>query len=89
MIIYRYELPDGSGPFCTYDGILRTNSKYKIHCYDSFSGCETISDLEKWFSIRKINTNNFILAKYEGELLNKYSSGEILMKRSTSKKLCN
>jgi len=84
MIMYRYELPDGGGPFCTYDGILRTAPEYKM-CDDSFSGCETISDLEKWFSIRKININNFILAKYEGELLHKYSNGEILMKRSTSK----
>ena len=88
MIMYRYELSDNGGPFCTYDGILRTDPKYKM-CCDSFSGCETVSDLEKWFLVRGISTKNFVLQKYEGELLHRYPSGEILMKRSTSKKLCN
>jgi len=28
MIVYRYEYPDGGGPFLTREGISRTHPKY-------------------------------------------------------------
>lgn len=48
MKIYRYERPDGGGPFCTIDGKLRINKNITYNNNLLF-GCSSIEQLFKWF----------------------------------------
>ena len=63
MIIYRYEKEDGGGPFCTPDGILRTNSEIKFKD-DWLSGCSSKKELVKWFRDRNIDVSDCIIKTY-------------------------
>ena len=89
MIIYRYEKEDGGGPYFTLDGHSRTH--LSIHFNDdTLYGAESIDSLKKWFIER--NATELIqdckIVKYKGELIYKSPySGEVIIKKSTSKQL--
>lgn len=85
MIIYRYELPDGGGPFCTKDGRVRDDPSISFND-DTLYGCKSIEELKLWFDKRNINYSNYILTKYCGELI-KESRNEILIKKSTARRI--
>ena len=84
--IYRYELPDGGGPFFTKDGSNRVYKDIKFED-DTLSGCANIAALEEWFHVRSIPTDNFLIKKYCGEMLYQSASGEIILKKSAAKQL--
>ena len=89
MIIYRYEKEDGGGPYFTPDGRSRTHSDIYFND-DILCGAESIDNLNKWFIER--NATKLIqdckIVKYEGELIYKSPhSGEVVIKKSTSKQL--
>ena len=86
MIIYRYEKPDGGGPFCTRDGYLR-NDSITHFTDDTLSGCKSIEDLNKWFKHQpQFLLKDCKIIKYEGELLYKSNcSTEIIIRKSTAK----
>lgn len=87
MVIYRYELPDGGGPFFTKDGHNRIYPSI-IFNDNTISGCGNITLLDDWFRNENIPTNDFKLQKYIGEVV--YigkKSGEIRLKQNTAIKL--
>lgn len=86
IIIYRYEYPNGNGPFFTKDGLNRVYSDIKFDD-DTLSGCGNITILEEWFRARNIPTNDFIVRKYEGEYLYQTRSGEIIIRKSSARLL--
>lgn len=48
MKIYRYEKNDGGGPFCTFNGILRTDPNYEMN--DPYLyGCSSLDGLNSYF----------------------------------------
>lgn len=54
MLVYRYEQNDGGGPFCTKEGILRSNPNIKFN--DNFlSGCVSLKLLNDYWSKQKNN----------------------------------
>lgn len=83
MIVYRYEMPDSGGPFCTRMGQVRTHSDIWFND-DTLYCCESIEKLNEWFNIRKINSSNFILRKYEGKVISR-NEREIIIQKSTAK----
>ena len=85
MIIYRYEFPDGGGPFCTKDGRKRDDPNIWFND-DTLYGCKSIEELKLWFDKRNINYSCYILTKYYGELV-KEGQDEILIKKSTARKM--
>lgn len=85
MTIYRYELPDGGGPFCTKDGRKRDDPSIWFND-DTLYGCKSIEELNLWFDKRNINYSNYILTKYCGELI-KESRNEVLIKKSTARRI--
>ncbi len=85
MIVYRYEMPDGGGPFCTREGQIRTRSNIWFND-DTLYCCKSISKLEEWFTLRGINTTSFILTKYEGEKISE-NEREIIIRKSTARKI--
>lgn len=85
MIVYRYEMSDGGGPFCTRAGQVRTRSDIRFDD-DTLYCCQSISKLKEWFTLREINTASFILTKYEGEKISE-NEREIIIKKSTAKKI--
>ena len=85
MIVYRYEMSDGGGPFCTRTGQMRTHPDIYFNG-DTLYGCESIEKLNEWFSVRHIKTDNFILTKYDGEKLSQ-NEREILIKKNTARKI--
>ena len=87
MIVYRYELSDGGGPFCTRMGQVRTHPDIWFND-DTLSCCESIDKLNEWFNIRKIDTSNFILKKYEGKVISQ-NECEIIIQKSTAKLMNN
>ena len=69
MTIYRYELPDGGGPFFTRNGQNRIYSNTKFND-NTLSGCDSIEHLKEWFKIRKITIpDDAIIRAYEGEIV--------------------
>ena len=90
MIVYRYEYPDGGGPFLTRNGISRTHPEYQFDDNTLYAAI-SIEALQKWFSCRNIKLdNNLQLIKYEGEVLHEYSNtGEVIIKKDTAKRLDN
>lgn len=46
--IYRYEKPDGGGPWCTPDGKLRTNPELHIYADEYFYGCLSKEALDRY-----------------------------------------
>ena len=49
MLIYRYEMPDGGGPFFTLDGVQRRTG-VKLPPSEYIFGCKNIDDLNKYFN---------------------------------------
>lgn len=86
MIIYRYEYPNGDGPFFTKDGHNHYNPN-DICNDDTLSGCENIEKLNKWFSDRKIKVDGLIIRKYIGDLIYTTPSGEIIIMKSTAQRI--
>lgn len=86
MTYYRYELPDGGGPFFTKDGKLRANTSFLSHD-NTLSVCDSIETLKKWFSERKIPTEDFCIAAYRGVVVRKLRSGEILIAKDSAVKV--
>lgn len=88
MIIYRYEYPDGGGPFLTRDGVSRTNPEY-VFDDNTLYGCDTIEHLNEWFAIRNIELPDTMwLCKYYGEPVHEYpNTGEIIIYKDTAKLL--
>lgn len=84
ITIYRYELPDGGGPFMTRDGFSRLYSDVYFDD-DTLSGCLTITELHRYFKERHIHVeSNWQLVSYDGEKLAEKMSGEILIRKSTA-----
>ena len=57
MLIYRYERPDGGGPFFTRDGRIRLNTEHMgpIIGGEYLSGCLSKELLDKYWSQQKDN----------------------------------
>lgn len=85
MIVYRYEMPDGGGPFCTREGQVRTNSGIQFDD-DTLYCCQSVDKLKKWFTLRGIDTTSFSLTKYEGEEISE-NEREIIIRKSTARKI--
>ena len=49
MIVYRYEMPDGGGPFFTLDGVQRRTG-VQLPSSDYVFGCSSEEDLNKYFN---------------------------------------
>lgn len=66
MVLYRYEMPDGGGPYVTPDGYIRGMSKEKQvdgPYTDGFKYCcKSIKELKKYFLER---TEPFFLKQCE------------------------
>ena len=86
VVIYRYELPDGDGPFFTKDGSNRIYSEVQFED-DTLSGCGNMTILDEWFRKRNISTEGLIVRKYIGEFLHQSQTGEIIIRKSSAQKL--
>ena len=86
MIIYRYEYPNGDGPFFTKDGVNHVYPDIKFND-DTLSGCESIEKLNKWFTDHKINTDNLIIRKYVGDLIGITRFNGVLIVKSTAQRI--
>ena len=88
MIIYRYEYPDGGGPFLTRYGISRTNPIFQFND-NTLHGCDSIEHLKEWFTSRNIELPEEIQIKaYEGEVVLHYiTSGEVIIRKDTAKRV--
>ena len=84
-IIYRYELPDGGGPFCTRNGQNRIYPEI-IFKDNTLYGCSTLEKLNDWFKKRNISYNNCVLTIYSGKVI-KENENEILIEKNTAKKI--
>ena len=86
MIIYRYEYPDGGGPFLTREGVSRTHPEY-VFDDNTLYGCDSIESLNDWFAVRDIQLPDDIrLCKYYGELVHEYpNTGEVIIRKDTAK----
>ena len=86
MIFYRYEKPDGGGPYFTKDGFDRVfNHKSND---DTLSGALTIPLLKLWFEGKEEILKDCIIVIYDGELLWKSPrSSECTFKKSTAKRI--
>ncbi len=49
MKIYRYEMPDGGGPYFTLNGIQRKTKENFHLSFDYVFGCESEEDLKNYF----------------------------------------
>lgn len=49
MLVYRYEMPDGGGPFFTLDGVQRRTG-VKLPSATFACGCSTLEKLEEYFN---------------------------------------
>lgn len=85
MTIYRYELPDGGGPFFTQDGQNRIYSNIKFND-DTLSGCDSIEHLKEWFKIRNITIpDNAVIRAYEGEVVYwNCKTNEVIIQKNTA-----
>lgn len=86
MIYYRYEMPDGGGPFITRDGVLRADPSCVMND-NTLSVCDSVDSLNRWFSEREIPTNDLIVTAYKGNVVSKLKTGEILIAKDTSVKV--
>lgn len=82
MKIYRYEKPDGGGPFVTPDGFVRdTGFKVIPYADGAIYGCASIEKLIEYFSIHpEVELNDCIIKEYEVSQNNiiKLSNREII-----------
>lgn len=63
MKVYRYEKPDGGGPFFTFYGINRFTHQRDD---DNFlSGCLSIEDLKKYFLFQEDILEECVLQEYD------------------------
>lgn len=85
MIIYRYEFPDGGGPFINRQGVSRTHPEIVFNDHTLY-GCTSIEALKEWFSSRRMMINpEWRIMKYEGEVLHSYgTSGEVIIDEKTA-----
>ena len=83
MIVYRYELPDGGGPFFTKEGVCRINPSIVFND-NTLDAATSIKKLKEWFNERNIILNdNFKIIKYDGEIL--YKNKDIVtIKKNTA-----
>ena len=90
MIVYRYEYPDGGGPFLTREGVSRTNSKYMFDD-NTLYAATSIEALQNWFKCRNIVLSKDIqLVKYDAEVVYEYpNTGEVIIRKDTAKRLDN
>lgn len=88
MIIYRYEYPDGGGPFLTRDGISRTHPNYQFDD-NTLYGAISIEALNDWFACRNIKLDSELqLVIYDAEIVHEYpNTGEVIIRKDTAKKL--
>lgn len=88
MIIYRYEYPDGGGPFLTREGVSRTHPEYQFDD-NTLYGCNTIEHLKDWFARRNIDIpDEMQICKYCGEVVHEYPElGEVIIRKDTAKLL--
>ena len=87
MKFYRYEKPDGGGPYFTKDGISRTDNAL-IFEDDTLDGCLTIEELKKWFLGKENVLQDCSIHLYDGELLNYNScTKNAVFRKSTAQKL--
>lgn len=49
MKVYRYEMPDGGGPFFTLDGVQRRTG-VQLPSSDYIFGCSSEEELDKYFN---------------------------------------
>lgn len=88
MIIYRYEYPDGGGPFLTRDGVSRTHPEYQFDD-NTLYGAVSIKALENWFKCCNIVLDPALqIVKYDAEVVHEYPDlGEIVVRKDTARKL--
>ena len=53
MLVYRYEKEDRGGPFCTFDGHLRTDPSLQMND-DYLSGCDSLEALLQYWEKQNI-----------------------------------
>jgi len=86
MIFYRYEKPDGGGPYFTKDGVNRIFN-FKSND-DTLDGALTIPLLNEWFKGKEEVLKDCHLVIYDGELLWKSSkNSNCTFKKSTAKRI--
>ena len=88
MIVYRYEYPDGGGPFLTKDGTSRTHPEIQFKD-NTLYAATSIEELDNWFLSRNIQLDdNLHLIKYEAEVLYEYpNTGEVIIRKDTARKI--
>lgn len=79
MKVYRYEMPDGGGPFFTLDGIQRRTG-VKLPSSDYVSGCDNLDNLDKYFhGIQNIPEECKIVAReIPDELVLRIKTGQVI-----------
>lgn len=68
MLVYRYEKPDGGGPWFYKDGTVRYPLPHEHLYIDSqekyLYGCDSLKSLFDYFSTQKVDVNNCTIQTY-------------------------
>lgn len=66
MYIYRFEYPDGAGPFCNMEGQLRSNTHHvELIQEDWFYGCKDLNQLREYFDYQQCVIKNCEIYRYD------------------------
>lgn len=69
MLVYRYEKPDGGGPWFYKDGRVRYPLPHEylyINSQEKFLyGCDSLKSLFEYFSTQKVDVNNCTIQTYD------------------------
>lgn len=82
-LVYRYEYPDGGGPYFTPDGVMREPPPSQIHiARDKYLyGCDSLKNLIDYAIRHDFKTDNMKIVVYTGEIIYKNKhTGEVRFK---------
>ena len=65
MKVYRYEKPDGGGPWSTLDGVWRSNNEQCKYADDYVYGCDSFENLEHYFTRQEFMKDGCQLKVYD------------------------
>lgn len=84
MDCWRYECPDGGGPWFYPDGTPRNPQDIPSYYFgeDVSYGCDTVANLDRYMRRHNINTSNMFLRCYYDVDVIKYikESGQVIFK---------
>lgn len=69
MLVYRYEHPDGGGPWFYRNGMVRyplpDENLYLDNQEKYLYGCNSLESLHKYFATQKVDTKNCTIEIYD------------------------